>query len=208
LWGDPGDPVVEFRHLKTPADEVGPFQVQLDPDTGGMSVVDGTDLLAILRASPNGLTAQEAVAFVRGGSDRARVQKARRQLDRLVARDLAHRREGQPERGAIRSADRYFALARDEHTHEHTALPEHDEHTTSTHGHAFHESAGQSEHTGEHARDTPLTSTLAPPSLEGVPVLVDASEAGRPKACPECGFWPHNGEHSSACSQFDRKDLA
>jgi hypothetical protein len=41
-----------------------------------------------------------------------------------------------------------------------------------------------------------------------VPVLVLASWPPRPKACPECGFWPHQGGHSSVCSQFGRKDLA
>ena len=34
------------------------------------------------------------------------------------------------------------------------------------------------------------------------------AEPNRPKACLECGFWPHQGGHSSACSSFARRDLA
>jgi hypothetical protein len=36
-------------------------------------------------------------------------------------------------------------------------------------------------------------------------ILRDATPStpsDRERACPECGFWPHHGDHSSACSSF------
>ena len=38
LWGDAGDPVVEFKHLKPPRNEVGPFMVEIDHAAGTMAV--------------------------------------------------------------------------------------------------------------------------------------------------------------------------
>ena len=44
-----------------------------------------------------------------GASEAARVKKARRQLERLVDRRLAFRREGAAVHGAVRDPDRYFS---------------------------------------------------------------------------------------------------
>jgi hypothetical protein len=189
LWGAPGDPVVELRHLKTPADEVGPLQLELDADTGAITVLPGSDLLAFLRGSPNGLTAPEAARFMIGGSERAKTAKARRRLDQLVGSGHAHRREGSSTRGAIRSAHRYFAVTNDEHDDEHTALRKIDEHTTSTQEHADEEAAGESEHAGEHARAQSLTSTRTPAPIRGgvVPVgpgLDRAQTGAEPELSP------------------------
>ena len=36
LAGEPGDPIIDFRHVKQPWDEVGPFTLQVDHDAGRM----------------------------------------------------------------------------------------------------------------------------------------------------------------------------
>lgn len=40
VWGEAGDPVVEFAHLKQPADVVGPFKVLHDSRAGAIAVID------------------------------------------------------------------------------------------------------------------------------------------------------------------------
>jgi replicative DNA helicase len=111
LWANPGDPVVEVKQLKQPSGEVGPFLMELDHAAGKVTLLEGTDLLGSLRASPNGLSAKEAARFMEGASERAREVKARRRLESLVSRQLAHRRAGDPVRGGIHEPDRYFATS-------------------------------------------------------------------------------------------------
>ena len=47
LDGNPGDPLVEFRHLKFPVSEVGPMKVSHDQATGLMTVAERVDLVAV-----------------------------------------------------------------------------------------------------------------------------------------------------------------
>jgi len=85
IWGDPGDPIVEFTHLKQPADPIGPWNLQHDHDRGQTKVVDQVDALALVNAS-NGTTA-EAVAALLFRTDtptRNEVEKARRRLEKLA----------------------------------------------------------------------------------------------------------------------------
>jgi replicative DNA helicase len=94
LWGDAGDPVVEVTHLKQPADPVGPWQVVHDHDTGTSTALDRPDPLAILTASPRGVTARTLAQTMTGKAEpsRADVERARRHLDRLTGRGLATKR--------------------------------------------------------------------------------------------------------------------
>jgi replicative DNA helicase len=108
LWGNAGDPVVEVRHLKPPRAEVGPFLMEIEHETRAVAVVEGTDLLGLLRAAPDGVSAKEAARFMDGASEKAREMKARRRLDSFVDRRLAYRREGRTIRGRIHEPDRYF----------------------------------------------------------------------------------------------------
>jgi replicative DNA helicase len=108
LWGSPGDPILELRHLKQPAGEVGPLLMEIDHQHGTVSVVEGTDLLGHLRAS-NGLSAKQAAHFMEGSTEKAREAKARRRLESFIARGLAYRREGGPIRGRIHEPDTYYA---------------------------------------------------------------------------------------------------
>ncbi len=98
LWGQAGDPIVELTHLKTPADEVGPFRVIHDHTAGTSVVWHAADLLAMARATPSGITAKAAACalFSTSNPSPAEVEKARRKLTGLAkAGDLSHV-EGDP----------------------------------------------------------------------------------------------------------------
>jgi len=104
LAGEAGDPIVDMRHLKQPAGEVGPYRLLHDQDTGAMTVEHSTDLLAIAAASGHdGLTAKRAAVavFEKDNPSRAQLEKVRRKLDRLVKAGLLVREDGQagPEGG-------------------------------------------------------------------------------------------------------------
>lgn len=90
LSGEPGDLVVKLRHAKTPANEVGPLQLVLDPERGGFTV-KWADLVAMTRnAGANGLTAEGAaqVLYECRRPSASEKKKAERQLDRLVDKGL------------------------------------------------------------------------------------------------------------------------
>jgi replicative DNA helicase len=92
LWGQAGDPVVTMRHLKQPAEEFGPTEITHDHDTGHSSIAPKVDLLAQMRQRGNhGLTPTQAATLIskKDRPTRSDVEKARRQLERLVTRDLA-----------------------------------------------------------------------------------------------------------------------
>ncbi len=98
LWGDPGDPIIELRHLKQPQAEVGPFRIVVEAG-GFLRVQEGTDPLELLRAALGGLTAKSLAEALYEGSARAQVEKARRRLQDLVSRGLAFERPGVAGRG-------------------------------------------------------------------------------------------------------------
>ncbi len=60
LAGAAGDPIVELRHLKQPAGDVGPLRVIHDHTAGTSAVWHGTDLLAMVLAAPAGITSKAA----------------------------------------------------------------------------------------------------------------------------------------------------
>jgi replicative DNA helicase len=97
LWGAAGDPLLEFHHLKQPAEEVGPFTVRMDHAQGDVEVFEGeVDLLAALQGARKGLSATGAamIAFGSPEPDRNQVEKARRRLERFATSGLAHRAGG------------------------------------------------------------------------------------------------------------------
>lgn len=91
VWGKPGDLLVDLAHLKQPSEPVGPWKLLHDHDHGRTTVQGAVDLLSLVRTS-NGLTAEGAARaiFDRDKPDRGEVEKARRQLQKLVDKDLAH----------------------------------------------------------------------------------------------------------------------
>lgn len=87
LWGEAGDPVISFRHLKQPMEEVGPLHLTHDHMAGHTSVMQSTDLLEMARiAGAEGLTALAAAEalFESKKVTRAQKEKARRRLEKLA----------------------------------------------------------------------------------------------------------------------------
>jgi replicative DNA helicase len=95
LWGQPGDPIVELSHLKPPADEIGPFELTHEHDHGTISRGDRMDVLTALQhAATDGLTATDAARAIYGSkATRADIEKARRQLEKLIGQDKARKVE-------------------------------------------------------------------------------------------------------------------
>jgi replicative DNA helicase len=102
LWGEPGDPMVDFGHLKQPAEEVGPFRVLHDHDTGASTVTGEVDLVTLAAGYPNGVAAVEAARAIFEVDEprRAQVEKARRRLEVLCKGEAAplRRLDGLPVR--------------------------------------------------------------------------------------------------------------
>lgn len=96
VWGEPGDPVVEFKHLKQPAELVGPLQLVHDHAAGRTTVQQHTTPYDLLRQNPaRAFTAREvAEACGDGGKPTAaQVERYRRRLEQLVTQGLATRQE-------------------------------------------------------------------------------------------------------------------
>lgn len=112
LWGNPGDPIVELRHLKQPAGDVGPLTLEHDHVAGITKVQAGFDPLTCLRHAPTGLTALEVARIMLAGSEPDEVarRKAQRRLDRLVNDGHAHRIEGTRGGSGGTTAARYVVV--------------------------------------------------------------------------------------------------
>jgi hypothetical protein len=84
LFGKAGDPVVRWRHLKQPVEEVGPWDIEHDHEAGTTSIVGDVDVVDVARrAGDTGVTAR-AVAirmFDTARPSKAEVAKARRRLE-------------------------------------------------------------------------------------------------------------------------------
>lgn len=110
LHGEAGDPIVSFRHLKQPMDELGPWLICHDQRTGRSERrTDDVDPLLVLRGRPDGITSRE-LAMVWLGAEKpkpAQVEKARRKLAALADEGLALHLAGHG-----RTPDKYFPAAR------------------------------------------------------------------------------------------------
>jgi len=116
LWGDPGDPVVDFVHLKQPMNEVGPLKVLHNRETGISEVYhdEETDVVALARrCATTGISANEAAGcmFSTEKPRKAEVEKARRKLAQLVEKGVLYVREPETERGGRGHGTRWFAAA-------------------------------------------------------------------------------------------------
>lgn len=97
LFGKPGDPIVSFKHLKQPMNEIGPFKVIHDHAAGTSAIFNKVDLLDLVKARGseglNAVDAAKALFEVENASPGDR-EKARRKLDKLVEQDLLVRQDG------------------------------------------------------------------------------------------------------------------
>lgn len=107
LTGEPGDPIIEMRHVKQPMNEVGPYRLLHNHDAGLMTIEHQVDLLVLAQANrTHGLTAQAAAGalFDTDKPTRAQIEKARYRMDRLAKQGLLQRvdgmKGGQPGTGA------------------------------------------------------------------------------------------------------------
>lgn len=116
LWGEPGDPLVEFSHLKQPVNTVGPFDIEHDQHAGVSHVRrdESKDLVALARRCPSGLSAKDAalVLFEEDNPDKGKIAKARRELGNLTKKGLLVARE--PETTGRGAQTLWFAAARPE----------------------------------------------------------------------------------------------
>jgi len=96
LDGKAGDPVVGWRHLKQPAEEIGPFQVLHDHIRGVSEVLGAVDLVECARRQ-GGITAHIAAVLL-GSLDpnRSDLEKARRRLERLAESGQLTRSDSRP----------------------------------------------------------------------------------------------------------------
>ncbi|MGA7419583.1 MAG: AAA family ATPase, partial [Acidimicrobiales bacterium] len=114
LWGAAGDPIVELRHLKQPASEVGPLKIETDHLIGVSTLFRGQmDALLVMRNMASGITAVELARLMfecEKPTDNQR-KKAQRSLERLARDGLAHKTDYIPagDGGAI--AARYHAIS-------------------------------------------------------------------------------------------------
>lgn len=114
LWGEAGDPIIDLNHLKQPINEVGPFKIRHDRETGLSEIYhdEDTDIVALARRSgASGVSAHEAAAclFSVEKPSTAQVEKVRRKLAQLVADGLLVQ-QGTGGRGRGNAA-RWFAVA-------------------------------------------------------------------------------------------------
>ncbi|MCX4703909.1 AAA family ATPase [Streptomyces sp. NBC_01373] len=95
LWGSAGDPIVAFKHLKQPASECGPWRLKHDHPRGVTEIWHEVDVLDILAHAQGPLTPQQLACQIyspdKGKPTASEVEKARRRLDQLVEKGLAHK---------------------------------------------------------------------------------------------------------------------
>lgn len=122
LWGQAGDPLIDFSQLKPITATVGPWQMSISGETGEVSRDAGVDLLGQIRyRGAAGVTAATAARLTTGDSkpDRNAVERARRWLDRKVTAGALVRRDGRKGGGADREETAWFLAAQGNHGSNH-----------------------------------------------------------------------------------------
>lgn len=112
LTGEPGDPIIEFRHVKQPLNEVGPYRILNNHDAGQMIIDHQIDLIELTHTyGAQGLTAQHAAQalFDTETPNRAQIEKARYKLDKLSRQGLLVRVDGMRGGAAGAGAAAWFA---------------------------------------------------------------------------------------------------
>lgn len=102
LDGEPGDATVVLRHLKPPADPVGPLTLRHDHDTGVTTTMDGPrSTWTTLRGLgiDQGITVEQLAQWVYGRSTTAHQQRVRRELVAWEQQQLVRQVPGQTTAG-------------------------------------------------------------------------------------------------------------
>jgi replicative DNA helicase len=111
LEGEPGDPTVELRHLKQPAEPV-PLTLRHN-HTAGVTILfnDHPDLPDFLiTAGSTGITSEEAALAMLGRATDNNKKTIRRKLDKLIKEGMAYKVEGK-RTGYGAEGDRWYASA-------------------------------------------------------------------------------------------------
>jgi replicative DNA helicase len=113
LTGEPGDPIVRASHLKQPREPWGPMWLAHDHARGRTTVHNRVDLLELLAVTrvQTALSAATAL-YEKERPSRAEVEKARRQLERLVTAGLAYTSPGRAGGEGGSAATRYHPHTR------------------------------------------------------------------------------------------------
>ena len=111
LDGAPGDRVITLHHLKPIKDPVEPMRIEHDHQAGISRVIRGASPLALLQASPEGLTAPELAKVLYGTEKpgKKETEAARRRLTQLVKLGVARFDEEALDGQGGRPAKRYRA---------------------------------------------------------------------------------------------------
>ena len=96
LSGEPGDLVVRFRHVKTPANEVGPLHLHLNPEEGAFTVRKCDLMVSARKAGAEGLSAEDAARdlYETKRPTAGEKKKAERQLTKLATLGMLTRMDG------------------------------------------------------------------------------------------------------------------
>lgn len=111
VWGQPGDPLVDFSHLKSPAEQIGPWTIRMDFDLGYSTVEEEANPLKIVASAGRGASVNlvARVMYKTEEPTKNEQEKARRRLDKLVAQGLIHREEV-PTEGGGKPTAMYFPI--------------------------------------------------------------------------------------------------
>jgi replicative DNA helicase len=115
LWGEAGDPVVDFLHVKQVRNDVGPLSVVHDHIAGRSQVDRGDitkDVIHMASRTPAGLTALMVAKQLYGKTERNDVERARRKLDNHVRKNELVSVDGDPSESGGRPQKLYFAVRR------------------------------------------------------------------------------------------------
>jgi KaiC/GvpD/RAD55 family RecA-like ATPase len=97
IWGQAGDPVVEFHHLKQPAEMIGPLSLMHEHESGRTTIEDRIDAVDVLKAEPwkvwSAPDIASALSDSAGKPNRGQVERVRRKLDKLAGEGLVLRME-------------------------------------------------------------------------------------------------------------------
>lgn len=175
IWGEPGDGVVELRHLKQPRDVVGPWTIVHDHDRGTTAREDDIDAYTLIRAS-NGISAVglARLLFKTETPTRGQEMSARRKAMAVVNRGLAYEQPGS-KGGAGGSSPALFFLVSQEHKQEHQ------EHAKNTNEYAKNTgdfSESESKNGNKNAKNATKNDSGA--------LFRESPDVGQ-KYCPDCG---------------------